>query len=159
MDCNTPGLSCLSPAPGIQPNSCPSSRWCHSTISVSAVPFSSCVQSCPASGSFPVTQFVTSGGQSNGALASVLPVNIQGWFPLGFPSLISCCPKDSQKSSPAPQLKSINSLGLSLLYGPTPHLYMATEKPYGPLLAKCCLCFLKCCLGLSLLFFQGASIF
>ena len=93
---------------------CPLSQWCYLTISVSAVPFSSCVQSCPASGSFPMTQFVTSGGQSNGALASVLPVNIQGWFPLGFPSLISCCPKDSQKSSPAPQFQSINSSVLSL---------------------------------------------
>ena len=73
----------------------------------------------PASGSFPLSQFFTSGGQSIGASASasVLPVNIQGWFPLGlvwFP----CCPRDSQESSPAPQFEGINSLALSLFYGP-----------------------------------------
>ena len=80
-----------SPAPGACSNSCPSSRWYHPTISSSVVPFSSCLQSFPASGSFPVSQFFTSGGQSIGALASasVLPVNIQDWFPLGLTALIS----------------------------------------------------------------------
>ena len=65
-------------------NSCPLSSWCHPTISSSVVPFSSCLQSFPASGSFPVSQFFTSGGQSIGVSAStsVLPMNIQGWFPL-----------------------------------------------------------------------------
>ena len=77
-------LSCPSPTPGAYSNSCPLSRWCHPTISSSVVPFSSCLQSFPASGSFPVTQFFASGGQSIGASASVLPMNIQDWFPLGL---------------------------------------------------------------------------
>ena len=75
---------CPSPTPRACLNSCPSSWWCHTTISSSVVPFSSCLQSFPASGSFPVSQFLASGGQSIGASASVLPMNIQYWFPLGF---------------------------------------------------------------------------
>ena len=77
---------CPSPTPGAHSNSCPWSRWCHPTISPSVVPFSPCLQSFPASGSFPVNQLFTSGGQSTGAsaLASNLPVNIQGSFPLGW---------------------------------------------------------------------------
>ena len=84
-------LPCPSPTPGACSNSCPSSRWCHPAISSSVVPFSCCPQSFPASGSFPVSQFFTSGGQSIGASvsASVLPINIQGWFPLGLTGLIS----------------------------------------------------------------------
>ena len=84
-------LPCPSRAPGACLDSCPSIRWCHPTISSSAVPFSSCLQSFPASGSFPVSQFFGSGGQSIGASAStsVLPVNIPGWFPLGLTDLIS----------------------------------------------------------------------
>ena len=83
--------SCPLSAPGAYSNSCPSSRWCHPTTSSSVVPFFSCLQSLPASGSFPMSQFFTSSGQSIGAsaLASVLPVNIQGWFPLGLTGLIS----------------------------------------------------------------------
>ena len=82
---------CPSPTPGVHPNSCPLSRWCHPTISSSIVPFSSCLQSFPASGSFPMSQYFTSGGQSIrvSASASVLPVNIQDWFPLGLTELIS----------------------------------------------------------------------
>ena len=77
---------CPSPTPGVYSNSCPLSQWCHPTISSCVVPFSSCLQSCPASGSFPMSQFFTSGGQSIGAStsASVLPMNIQDWFPLGW---------------------------------------------------------------------------
>ena len=76
---------------GVCSNSCTVSRWCHPTISSSVVPFSSCLQSFPASGSFPVSQFFTSGGQSIGASASalLLLMNIQDWFPLGWTSLIS----------------------------------------------------------------------
>ena len=77
----------LSPAVSrVRSNSCPLSQWCHPTISSSVVPFSSRPQSFPASGSFPVSQFFTSGGQSIGASvsASVLPMSIQGWFPLVF---------------------------------------------------------------------------
>ena len=76
--------------PGVHPNSCPSSRWCHPNISSSVIPFSSCPQSFPASGSFPRSQFFPSGGQSIGAsaLTSVFPVYLQGWFPLGWTSWI-----------------------------------------------------------------------
>ena len=82
---------CLSPTPGACSNSCPSSWWCHPTISTSVVLFSSCLQSFPISGSFPRSQLFTSGGQSIGvsASASVLPMNIQDWFPLGLTGLIS----------------------------------------------------------------------
>ena len=82
-------LPCPSPTPGACSNSCPLSQWCHPTISSSIVPFSSCLQSFPGSGSFPMSQFFSSGGQSIGAsvLASVLPMNIQDWFPLGLTGL------------------------------------------------------------------------
>jgi len=75
-----------SPTPGVCSNSCPSSQWCHPTISSSVAPFSSCLQSFPASGSFPMSQFFTSCGQRIGvsASASVLPMNIQDRFPLGL---------------------------------------------------------------------------
>ena len=81
---------CPSPTPGAYPNSCPSSRWCHSTISSSTVPFSSCLQSFPVSGSFSMSQFFASGGQSTraSALASVLPMKILDWFPLGLTGFI-----------------------------------------------------------------------
>ena len=76
---------CPSPTPGVDSNSCPSSRWCHLVISSSVVPFSSCPQSLPASGSFPMSQLFASGGQSIGvsASASVLPMNTQDWSPPG----------------------------------------------------------------------------
>ena len=110
-----------SPTPGAYSNSCPSSWWCHPTISSSIVPFSSCPQSFPASGSFPMSQFFTSGGQNIGvsALGSVLSMNIQDWFPLGWTGGSPCSPEDSQESSPTPQFKSINSSALSFLYSPT----------------------------------------
>ena len=75
-----------SPTPGVHQNSCPSSQWCHPTILSSVIPFFSHLQSFPASGSFPISQFFASGGQSIGASASasVLPVNVQDWFPLGW---------------------------------------------------------------------------
>ena len=80
-----------SPTPGVYPNSCPLSRWCHPTISSSVVPFSSCPQSFPASGSFKISQLFASGGQSTrvSASTSVLPMNIQDWFPLGWTGWIS----------------------------------------------------------------------
>ena len=81
---------CLSPIPGVPSNSCPLSRWCHPAISSSVISFFSCPQSFPASGSFPMNQLFASGGQSIEALvsASLLPMNIQGWLPLGLTSLI-----------------------------------------------------------------------
>ena len=111
-------LPCPSPTPGALSNSYPSSWGCHPTISSSVVPFSSCFQSFSASRSFPTSQFFASGGQSIGTSASVsvLPMNIQCWFPLGLTGLISL---QSQESSPTPQFKNINSSALSFPYGPT----------------------------------------
>ena len=84
-------LPCPSPTPGACSNSCSLSRWCHPTISSSVVSVSSCLQSCPASGSFPMSQFFASGSQSIGASASAstLPRNIQNWLPLGLTGWIS----------------------------------------------------------------------
>ena len=88
-------LPCPSPTPRACSNSCPSSQWCHPTISSSAIPFSSCLQSFPASGSFQMSQFFTSSGQSIRASpsASFLPMNIQDWFPLGLTGWISLLSK------------------------------------------------------------------
>ena len=111
---------CPSPTPGVYSNSCVLSRWCHPTISSFVIPFSSCIQSFPASGSFPMSQFfaiLQSIGVS--ASASVLPMDIQDWFPLRWTGWSPCSPRDFQKSSPIPQFKSINSLALSFLYSPT----------------------------------------
>ena len=82
-------LPCPLLSPRVCSNSCPLSQWCHPTISSSLFPFYSCLVSFPASGSFQMSQFFTSGGQSIRASASVLPMNIQDWFPLGLISLIS----------------------------------------------------------------------
>ena len=114
-------LPCPSPTPRACSHSCVSSQWCHPTISSSVIPFSSCPQSYPASGSFPMSQPFASSGQSIGvsASASVLPMNIQDWFPLELTGFSPCSPRDYQESSPTPQFKSINSLVLSFLYSPT----------------------------------------
>ena len=97
-------LPCPSLSPGACSNSCPLSWGCHPTISSSVVPFSSCLQSFPASGSFLMSWLLTSSGQSIGlsASASVLPMNIQCWFPLGLSGLISLLSKRLQESSPIP---------------------------------------------------------
>ena len=105
-------LPCPSPTPGACSGLCPSSRWCHPTISSSAV-FSSCLQSFPASGTFPVSQFFASGGQNIGASASasVFQMNIQDWFPLGLTGWIS-----------------LPSMGLSTVFSnTTDQLEMQTE--------------------------------
>ena len=108
-------LPCPLTPPGACSNSCPSSQ----TILSSAIPFS-CLQSFPASGFFfPMSQLFASGGQSIRTSASVLPMNIQDWFPLRLTGLISLQSRDSQESSLTPQSKSINSSVLSLLYSPT----------------------------------------
>ena len=114
-------LPCPSPNPSACSNSCPSSWWCHATISSSVVPFSSHLQSFPASGSFLMSQFFALGGQSIGVSAStsVLPMNIQDWFPLGLTGWISSQSKGLSKVSPTPQFKSITSSALSFLYSPT----------------------------------------
>ena len=123
---------CPWPTPGVYSNSSPLGQWCHPTISSSVVPFSSRLQSFPASESFQVSQFFTSGGQNIGvsASAAVLSMNIQDWFPLGWTVGSPCCPRDSQESSQTLQFKSIDSSVLSFLYSPT--LYIHTwllEKP------------------------------
>ena len=114
-------LPCPLPTTGACSNPCPPSRWWHPTISSSVIPFSSHLQSFPASESFPISQFFASGGQSIGvsASASVLPMNIQDWFPFGLPGWSPCSPRDSPESSPTPQFKSINSSVLNLLCSPT----------------------------------------
>ena len=94
-----PRPPCPSPSPTVCSNSCPSSRWCHPTNSSPVAPFSSCPQSSPTSGSFPVSWLFTSGGQSieASASASVLPTSIQGWFPLGLTGSISLLPEGLSK--------------------------------------------------------------
>ena len=91
---------CPSPTPRVYPNSCPLSRWCHLTISSSVIPFFSCIQSFPTSGSFQMSQLFASGGQSIGvsASASVLPLNVQDWFPLGWTGCISLFSKELPQS-------------------------------------------------------------
>ena len=113
---------CPSPTPGACSNTRPSSQWCHPTISFSVIPFSFCLQSFPASGSFQMSQLFAPGGQSFGesASASVLPMNIQGWFPLGLISLIS-----------------LQSKGLSRVFFSTTirkHQFFSTQPFYGPAL-------------------------
>ena len=110
---------CPSPTPKVYSNSCPSNRWCHPAISSSAIPFSSCPQSLPASGSFPMSQLFTWGSQSIGHQHQSFQ-----WTPrshLLHDGLVGspCSPRDSQESSPTPQFKSINSLALSFLHSPT----------------------------------------
>ena len=111
---------CPSPTPGVYPNPCPSSRWCHPIISSSVFPFSSCPQSFPASGSFQMSQLFAWGGRSIGVSASA---SVQ-WTPrtdllqeglVGSPH----SPRDSQESPPTPQFKSINFSALSFLHSPT----------------------------------------
>ena len=94
-----PSLPCLSLFPGASSNSFPLSRWCHPTISSSVVPFSSCPQSFPTSGSFQMSQLFASGGQSTGVSAStsVLPINTQDWFPLGWTGWVSLQSKGLSK--------------------------------------------------------------
>ena len=112
---------CSSPSPGACSNSCPLSQWCHPAISSSVVPFSSCPQSLPASGSFPMSQLFASGGQSIGvsALASVLPMNIQDWFPLGWTGLIFFLSKGVSRVSSNTIVQSISSSVLNFLYSAT----------------------------------------
>ena len=95
-------LACPSLSPGACSNSCPLSQRCYPTISSSVTHFSSRLQSFPASGSFPMSWLLPSGGQSTGASASVLLMNVHSWFPLGVTGLVPCCSRVSQASSPVP---------------------------------------------------------
>ena len=109
---------CLSLSSRVYSNSCPSSQWCHPTISSSVIPFSSCLQSFPASGSFPVSQLFASFGQSIGASGSSSVLPIKSWLVSLKIGLIALLLRVSRESSPAPQFENINSLVLSYLYGP-----------------------------------------
>ena len=117
-------LPCPSPTPRAYSNSCPSSWWHHPTISSSVIPFSSRLQSFPASGAFPMSWFFSSGGQSIGvsASASVFPMNIQDWFPLGWTGWIS-----------------LQSKGLSRVFSNTTvqkHQFFSTQFFYSPILTS-----------------------
>ena len=149
-------LPCSSSTPRACSNSCPLNQWCYLTISSSAATFSFCLQSFTASRSFPVSQLFTSGSQSIGAsaLASVLPMNIQGWFPLGLTGL------NSLQSKRLSRVFSSTTVQKHQFFGAQPSLlsnsHICTwllERPwlwlYGPLLAKWCVFFLISCLVLS----------
>ena len=114
-------LPCPSPTPRGCSNPFPSSRWCHPTNSSSVIPFSSCLQSFPASGSFPPSQFFASGGQSVGvsASASVLPMNIQDWFPLGWADLIPLLSKGLSGVFSNTTVQKHQFSVFSFLYSPT----------------------------------------
>ena len=114
-------LPCPSPSPRACSNSCPLSQWGHPTISSSVIPFAACLPSFPASGSFPMSQFFSWGGQSIGAStsASVFPMNIQGWFPLGLTSLISLQSKGFSRVFSNTTAQSHQFFQLSFPYGPT----------------------------------------
>ena len=145
---------CPSPTPGACSNSCSLSRWCHPTISSSVVPFSSCLQSFPASGSFPMSWLFASGGESIGASASVsnLPMNIQGWFPLGLTGLISLQSKGLSRVSSSTTIQKYQFFGVQLFLWSNSHPYMTTGKTIAltrrTFVGKWCLCFLIWCLGL-----------
>ena len=122
--------SCPPPTSGAYSNSCPSSQWCHPTISSSVVLFSSCLQSFPASGSFPRSQFFASGGQSIGVSASapVLRVNIQDWFPLGLTGWLSLQSKGLSRIFSNTTVQKHQFFSTQFLYGPTLTPYMTTGK-------------------------------
>ena len=147
-------LPCPSPTPGAYSNLWPSSQWCHPTISSSVDPLSSHLQSFPASGSFPMSQFFTSGGQSIGvsASASVLPMNIQEWFPLGLTGWISLQSKGLSRVFSNTIVQKHQFFGTQL-YSATLtsiHDYWKNHSfDNTVLLAKWCLCFLIHCLVLS----------
>ena len=159
------GLPCLPLSPGVCSSSCSLSWWCYPTISTSSVLFSLCLQSFPASGSFTLSQLFASGGQNIGvsALASVLPVNIQGWFPLELTCLISLQSKGFSR------VFSSITVGKHQFFCAQPSLWFnfhvcprLLEKQQlsldKALSAKWCICFLILCLGLSWLFFQWACL-
>ena len=156
-------LPCPSLSSGVCSNSCPLSWWCHPTSSSDVVPFSSCPQSSPASGSSPVSRLFSSGGQSIGvsASASVLPVNIQGRFPLGLTGFISLLSKglSSLLQHHSSKASILQHSAFSMVQ--FSHPYMTTEKTVALTMNLCQqsdVCFLIRCLGLSWLFFQGGSI-
>ena len=123
---------CPSPTPGVHPNSCPLSRWCHPTISSSVIPFFSCFQSFPASGFSPMSQLFTSGGLSIGvsASASVLPMNTQDWSPLGWTGWISLQSKGLSRvfSNTIVQNHKLSEAQLSLLFNSHIHTWLLKKR-------------------------------
>ena len=122
--------SCPSPTPGAYSNSCSSIGWCHPTISASVIPFSSCPQYFPASGSFPICQFFASCGQSIGVSASVLPMTIQDWFLLALTSLISLQSKGLSRVFSNSTVQKHQFFGAQLSSQSNSHTYTwPQEKP------------------------------
>ena len=164
MDCSMPSFHVLSPSPGACSNSCPLCRGCHPTISSSVTPFSSCLQSFPASGSFSMSWLFTSGGQSIGdsSSASVLPMNNQDWFPLGLTGYFSLLSKGLSR------ILSSTIVQKHQFFGAQPFFVIQLSHPYintGKTITLTIWTFvdqvtylLFNTLSLSYLFFQGASI-
>ena len=124
---------CPSPTPGVYPNSCPSNRWCHLAISSSVVPFSSCPQSLPASGSFPVSQLFAWGGQSIGvsASASILPMNTQDWSPSEWTGWISLQSKGLSRVFSNTTVQKHQFFGAQLSSQSNSHIHTWTELNWG----------------------------
>ena len=149
-------LPCPSLSPGVCSNTYPLSQWCYPTISSSVYAFSSCPQSSPISGSFPMSWCFTSGGQIiiAPASASVLPMNIQDWFPLGLTPLISLQAKGLSGVFPSITIwkHQFSSSQPSLWFNSHIHTWLLEKQElwlYRSLLTKWCLYFLICCLHLS----------
>jgi len=121
-------LACPSLSPGACSNSCPLNRWCHPTILSSATRFFSCPQAFRASGSFPMSWLFISDGQSIGALASVFPMNIQGWFPLGWTDCVSLQSKGLSRVFSNTTVQNHWFFNASVLYGPTLTSNVTTGK-------------------------------
>ena len=158
-------LSCPSPTPRACSNSCPLSWWCHPTISSSIVPFSSCLQSFLTSGSFPMSQFLASGGQSVGvsASASVFPMNIKGWFPLGLTGWISLQFKGLSESFPHYSSKSSIIWCSAFFLVQLSHPYMTIGKTIDltrqNFVGKVMSLLFNTLSSWSYRFFQGVSVF
>ena len=150
------GLLCPSLSPGVCSDSCPLSRWCYLIISSSVAPFSSCPQSFPASGSFPLSQLFASGGQSIGASASVsiLPMTIQNWFPLGLTGLSSLLCKGLPRVFSTTTVQKHQFFGAQLYLWSNSHIRIwLLENHSFDYMDFCwqseCLCLLICCLSWS----------
>ena len=164
MDCSMPSPPFPPPSPGVYSNSCPLSWWCHPTISSSVTPFS-CPLSFPASGSFPMSWLFTSDGQSlrASASASVFPMNIQGWFPLGLIGLIFLLSKGLSRVFSSIAVQKHQLVSVQPFYDPTLTSIYDYWKNHNfdhmDFISKVMSLLLICCLGSSYFFFQGASIF
>ena len=147
-------LPCLSSTPGVCPNSCPSNWWYNPTISSSATLFFFCLQIFPESGYFPISHLFASSGQSIGASASVLPMSVQGWFPLELTGLTSLLSEGLLRVFSSSAIQKHQFFGVQTSLWSNSYILSHYWKDhslwlYRPLLAKWCLCFLKHCLGLS----------